>query len=242
MDDDRVRAHPVEIDRGVSQLRVVQREDAVAEVIDHAVEQVHPIAVERGENVLIRQQEHVLLLVGEGAHAVHVQVGAQGGEVIQQHAGVDVRRRLVHAQARGVELFEQPARVRAGHEIRIAERRFVQRCQGVNDDRVRVEVEDALERVRQQQGRRDAVIDLARVALRLRKAVEHRGVDEHEVQAYVRQRRADARLVAVREVGVQDEHLVVARAAVQQHAAHAVQERGDVAPVDRKEQVHDDSS
>ena len=112
--------------------------------------------------------------------------------------------------------------MRAGHEVRIAERRRVQRRQGVDDDRVRVEVEDAFERVRQQQGRRDAVIDLARVALRLRKAVEHRGVDEHEVQAHVRQRRADVRLVAVREVGVQDEYLVVARAAVQQHAAHTI--------------------
>ena len=77
-----MRAHPVEIDRGVSQLRVVQREDAVAEVIDHAVEQVHPVAVERGENVLIRQQEYVLLFVGERAHALHIQIGAQGGEVI----------------------------------------------------------------------------------------------------------------------------------------------------------------
>ena len=58
VDDDRVRAHPVEVDRGVSQLRVVQREDAVAEIIDHAVEQVHSVAVERGEYVLIRQQEN----------------------------------------------------------------------------------------------------------------------------------------------------------------------------------------
>ena len=210
-----MRAHPVEIDRLGKQLRVVQRKDAVAEVVDHAVEQVHPVAVERGENVLIRQQEHVLLFVGEGAHTLHVEVGTQGREVIQQHAGVDVGRSLVHAQTRGVELFEQLARVRAGHEIRIAERRGIQRCQGVDDDGVRVEVEDALERVRQQQGRCDAVIDLARVALRLRKAVEHRGVDEHEVQAHVRQRRADVRLVAVREVGVQNKHLVVACAAVQ---------------------------
>ena len=217
-----MRAHPVEIDRGVSQLRVVQREDAVAEVIDHAVEQMHPVAVERGENVLIRQQEYVLLFVGERAHALHVQIGPQGGEVIQQHAGVDVRRRLVHAQTRGVEFFEQLARVRAGHEIRIAERRRVQRRQVVNDDGVRVEVEDALERVRQQQGRRDAVVDLARVALRLRKTVKHRGVDEHKVQPDLGQRRAHALLIAVREVGVQDEHLVVARAAVQQHAAHTV--------------------
>ena len=224
-----MRAHPVEVDRGVSQLRVVQREDAVAEIIDHAVEQVHPVAVERGEYVLIRQQEHILLLVGEGAHTLHVQIGPQGGEVIQQHAGVDVRRRLVHAQTRGVELFEQLACVRAGHEVRIAERRGIQRRQRVDDDRVRVEIEDALERVRQQQGR-------------FRKAIEHRGVDEHKVEIHVRQRCADVRLVAVREVGVQDEHLVVARAAVQQHAAHAAQKRGDVAPIDRKEQVHDDPS
>ena len=63
----------------VSQLRVVQREDAVAEIIDHAVEQVHSVAVERGEYVLIRQQEHILFLVGEGAHTLHVQIGPQGG-------------------------------------------------------------------------------------------------------------------------------------------------------------------
>ena len=132
--------------------------------------------------------------------------------------------------------------MRAGHEVRIAERRGIQRRQRVDDDRVRVEIEDALERVRQQQGRRDAVIDLARVALRFRKAIEHRGVDEHKVEIHVRQRCADVCLVAVREVGVQDEHLVVARAAVQQHAAHAAQKRGDVAPIDRKEQVHDDPS
>jgi ferredoxin len=31
-------------------------------------------------------------------------------------------------------------------------------------------------------------------------------------------------------------------AAVQQHTAHAAQKRGDVAPIDRKEQVHDDPS
>lgn len=75
-----MRAHPVEIDRLSKQLRVVQRKDAVAEVVDHAVEQVHPVAVERGENVLIRQQEHVLLFVGKGAHTLHVEVGAQGRE------------------------------------------------------------------------------------------------------------------------------------------------------------------
>ena len=217
-----MRAHPVEIDRLGKQLRVVQRKDAVAEVIDHAVEQVHPVAVERGENVLIRQQEHVLLFIGKGAHTLHVEVGAQGGEVIQQHAGVDVGRGLVHAQTRGVELFEQLARVRAGHEIRISERRGIQRREGIDDDRVRVEVEDALERVRQQQGRCDAVIDLARVALRLRKAVEHRGVDEHKVQPDLGQRRAHALLIGGREIGVQDKDLVMARAAVQQHAAHTI--------------------
>ena len=127
----------------------------------------------------------------------------------------------------------------AGHEPCVAERERLQLRQGVDDDGVDVEIQDALHIARQQERRDQPVVDLARIALRGREALEQLLLHGQERKVHpLAAEAADGRLIGLRQVGVEYIRLIAFIASVFQDGAHAGAEQRDKSPVDAEQEVH----
>ena len=115
----------------------------------------------------------------------------------------------------------------------------IEGLQAVEDHRVHIQVEDAVQRLGQQQRRRQPVIDLDGVAPRLGKALKQALRHPDQGAAVLgAQGRLHPGPVLPRQVGVEDVHVVMRGPAVAQDGGHALLPQGDEFAVDRKKQVH----
>ena len=62
VDNDGVLPHPLQTVVGVQGIGIVKGQDAVAEIIPLTIEELDPAAIQRGKDILIRQQQGVKVL------------------------------------------------------------------------------------------------------------------------------------------------------------------------------------
>ena len=171
VDHDGVAPHPLQIKALLAgKLHVFKVEVLVAKVVDHRVQLDDPPGIQGVEHVLVGQQQGVFVFV-DVVDDLLGRLVAQQLQVHHHHAGVDVAGLLGQVQPQAVEVAEGAALdVGGSGEQVVAKVDLIQLAQRVEHHQIRVEVEDAVELLRQVVGGKQPVIHLGGVAVRDRRA------------------------------------------------------------------------
>ena len=141
-----------------------------------------PVTVEGVEDVLIRQQQRLALLLGVAEDILRTHLRPGGVQVDEQHAGIEVL--AVGAQPHLIDVVHQAglAGVGSGGEQPAFHRRFPQGAQGVEHQDVRVDVEHTVQFRRQKAPRQQPIIHLLGILPGHGGRVEHRPVHRQTAQ------------------------------------------------------------
>ena len=154
-------------------------------IVPKGVVQLHrALAIEGVQNVLVRQQQRLALLLGVAEDVLRTHLGPGRVQVDEQHAGVEIF--AVGAKAHLVDIVHQArlARVGGGREQPSLQRCFPQRTQGVQHQDVRVDVEHPVQFRRKEAARQQPVIHLLGILPRDRGGIKHRPVHGEAVQGH----------------------------------------------------------
>ena len=146
-------------------------------IVPKGVVQLHrALAIEGVQDVLVRQQQRLALLLGVAEDVLRTHLGPGRVQVDEQHAGVEIF--AVGAKAHLVDIVHQArlARVGGGREQPSLQRRFPQRTQGVQHQDVRVDVEHPVQFRRKEAARQQPVIHLLGILPRDGGGIKHRPV------------------------------------------------------------------
>ena len=122
----------------------MQRQNTVAEVIDQAIQQLDPRAVQGGQDILVRQQQGGFVLQRVLPDGLQIQLPAQAAQLHQDYAGVDVGNLFLNPQPPLVGVGQQLAGMGAGHKQVPLKVGAVQRHQGIDDNDISIQVQDAV--------------------------------------------------------------------------------------------------
>ena len=116
--------------------------------------------------------------------------------------------------------------------------RVVEAPQRVQDQGIRIQIQDAVQLMGQQQGRRQAVVDLFRITVRHREAVEHAAGHRQEPEFHTRkvpgQIFPDQRI----QVGMQEKDPVMGRTTIFRNGPQTNRQLAQRPAVDAKQQIH----
>ena len=115
VDDAGVLPYPVQRADVTGMPCVIHGENAVAQIVAIAVLQLNLLAVQGGDDVLIRQEQAVFLVADKCQHVLCGLLLPQLGQVQQHYAGVEVGDILRDAQPQAVHFVEQRTHMGAGN-------------------------------------------------------------------------------------------------------------------------------
>ena len=107
VNDHAVFTHPLEIQRGVGWVGVVESQDSVVYVVEQGVKNLYSIPVERSQNVLIREDKQALVLESILPYLVQIQMLPELREIHQHDPGVDIGNIFFNFQTEFIKLLQK---------------------------------------------------------------------------------------------------------------------------------------
>ena len=151
MDDDRILTYPAQVDGLVRGIGVIKHQHPVAQVVNHRIDELDLRSVHPENNILIGQQEALFPAADVIPDFCDIDLTVKLLKIEHHDAGINIGRIVHDPQAYLVDQFEKQIRVGAS-DIPVAFKIFiVQAGERVDDDDIRVQIQNAVQIFRQQQ-------------------------------------------------------------------------------------------